>query len=204
MIKKINLFLVVIGCFGGLYYSFDAIKNENIYRALIVLSIFLTMTIPYILNIFFHKKINDTVVFLYLSFVFCGHFLGSIVNLYNQIYCYDKIMHYTSGILTALLGFLLLIKFHKYSNNKKFNVIFIIAITGLIAVLWEVVEYSCDFIFAKDAQRVFLTGVNDTMQDMIVALLGSIMVSCLYVFEILSNKNWLITKYINNIKFYTK
>ena len=44
----------------------------------------------------------------------------------------------------------------------------------MIAVIWEFFEYGMDLLMAMDLQHVETTGVSDTMTDLIVAFLGSI------------------------------
>ncbi|MBQ9011437.1 MAG: hypothetical protein IJ093_02190 [Bacilli bacterium] len=48
--------------------------------------------------------------------------------------------------------------------------------------MWEVFEYVCNIFVGGDAQRVALTGVNDTMLDMIVAFSGSLVTSIISSF----------------------
>ena len=86
-----------------------------------------------------------------------------------------------SGILSAMVGALILEK----ANYKKmfFNLLFIICFTWFCAGMWEVFEFTCNYLFGGDAQRVVLTGVSDTMWDMIVAFFGSIIVSTFYYFR---------------------
>ena len=43
-----------------------------------------------------------------------------------------------------------------------------------VAGLWEVGEYLISFIVGLDLQRVAATGVSDSMQDMIVAMIGTL------------------------------
>ena len=54
------------------------------------------------------------------------------------------------------------------------------SITCMSAVLWEIFEYISDYIFDGNAQRVLETGINDTMQDMIAALLGLLFCNSIY------------------------
>ena len=115
----------------------------------------------------------------------------SILNFYNNMYCYDKIIHFLSGIVISFLAIEFLTKIGYYSKNIFYNIIFILGISSLVAVFWEYFEYISDIIFDKDAQNVLKTGVNDTMQDLIVATLGSIL---LILFDIKFSLNKYIKK----------
>ena len=65
-----------------------------------------------------------------------------------------------------------------------------------VAALWEMFEYTCNILFGGDAQMVAKTGVNDTMQDMIVAFIGSMITSLIYYF----NSNTSLFSFMNAIK----
>ena len=71
-----------------------------------------------------------------------------------------------------------------------------ISITLAIASLWECFEYCANILFGGDAQRVATTGVNDTMQDIIVAFIGSIIVSLIYSFECKTDNNGIVNSFI--------
>lgn len=196
--------LVVVASAVGIFMGIESLVDGNLYRMLIRFSILLTMLVPYLLNFFLKKKLPDSIMCLFLTFMFCGHFLGSIVNLYGKIYWYDKLVHFSSGMITALLAFFLLLAFQQYGKNKWADVFFLIATAALVAVVWECFEYTADTLFQKDAQRVLATGVQDTMQDMIVALLGSILVSLCYLYEIVMKKVGIVLKYVETLKpFFT-
>ena len=70
----------------------------------------------------------------------------------------------------------------------------------MCASLWEIFEYLSSYYFNVDPQKVQMTGVTDTMGDIIVAFLGSIIVSLSYYYEYIYIKNYLIKKYIKSIK----
>ena len=70
----------------------------------------------------------------------------------------------------------------------------------MIAGFWEYYEYICDQLFQKDAQNVLTTGVGDTMQDMIAATIGSILVIIMYLYEVLSHSKWFITRFMQETR----
>lgn len=53
---------------------------------------------------------------------------------------------------------------------------FCMGVVALVAVLWEVFEFSYDQIFHGNMQQLIVTGVEDTMWDMIMALIGAMIV----------------------------
>ena len=64
--------------------------------------------------------------------------------------------------------------------------------TFMIAVLWECVEFTIDNVMGTDTQKVLSTGVNDTMKDMICAILGSllVMISYIWAYSVKVNNFW--------------
>lgn len=174
MIKKINYLVIVITILGSLVILF--INPFNVVNFLKTMAIFLTVLSPFLIDKIFKVKLEDKYKLAIISFVFLAHFLGVIVNLYDKLYCYDKVMHFFSGILTAFLS----VKIVK-SKNKYINAILLIIISLAVAALWEIFEYTSSLIFNIDPQKTLETGIHDTMQDIIVAFLGSILVSISYL-----------------------
>ena len=69
----------------------------------------------------------------------------------------------------------------------------------MIASFWEFFEYFSDNLFNKDAQNVLTTGVNDTMKDMVAALIGSILFNIMYVYEVKTGNSILINKFVREV-----
>lgn len=200
MNKKINRLLIAIAIIIGCIYGVIRIIDMDIYGALICFAIIPVMLAPMLLRKIFNIKISTQIETIYLIFVFFAHFLGSIINFYHLIMYYDKVMHLLSGLLSALLGFVLLVKMKHYKKkNILFTIIFVIAFTLSIAVLWEFYEFTADNLFSKDAQNVLTTGVDDTMWDMIMAFFGSIIVTFEYLREALKNKKSVVMGFIEEV-----
>ena len=192
MIKKINYLIILIAIVGGVYFAVT--KDRQLVFILKDISIVFSISALYIIQKLFKIKINDGINFIYILFIFIAHFLGVIVNLYSSIYWLDKFVHFASGIMTSLAAIYILIK-NKYSKKVILNVLFIISFSMLIASCWEIFEYTASQYFNVDPQKVLLTGVNDTMGDLIVALLGSLLVSISYYFENKNNVNLCIKRF---------
>ena len=139
--------------------------------------------------------------FIVILFIFCAHFLGTTLELYNHITYFDKVTHTISGVLTALFA-LLLLKELGICDKKRilFSLLFLFSFTMLVASGWEMFEYIANIFFGGDAQRVALTGVNDTMQDIIVAFLGSVLVAICYVFEETQDKTLFVKGFMQGIQ----
>lgn len=177
----INIVLILVSIIGSFYFVFT--RDNQLGLILKDASIIITITLPYIVEKLFKIKIDINTKFAYIIFVFMAHFLGATCELYNKIYWFDKFTHTLSGVLTAYAAILLLKHLKKYNKKDRFfNVLFIIAFTLMIASFWEMFEFTANILFGGDAQKVASTGVTDTMMDIIVAFLGSILYSIIYLF----------------------
>ena len=190
MIKKINILLILVSVLGSLYFVFT--RDNNLVLILKDISIVFTISAIYIIQKIFKIKISDSLNLIYIIFIFMAHFLGVICELYNYIYWFDKFVHFLSGVITSFVAVYILVKFKK-DKNIYFNILFIIAFTLMVASLWEIFEYLSSYYFKVDPQKVLTTGVIDTMHDIMVAFLGSILVSISYYFEI----KYKLVKYVN-------
>lgn len=103
--------------------------------------------------------------------------------------------------MTSILSIVILVKSKCYDKNPLWvNILFIICVTLSVAAFWEFFEFINDNIFGKDAQKVAKTGVNDTMIDMIMVFIGSIIYSIIYIIEVKTDKKLLVTKFADSIK----
>ena len=200
-IKIINFILIFISIFCSFCYSVNTIINGDIYGTLIRLSIVPIIILPYLLKKIFKFNISTYSETIYIVFIFLSHFLGSIVNLYKSIYWYDSFTHFLSGIVVFFYGLEFLIITNKYDKKDMwFNVLFLMALSFMVAGLWEIFEFTCDDIFGKDAQKVIETGVTDTMKDIIMAVLGSSLCALFYYREYKEKNKNLFKNFIKNIK----
>ena len=112
-------------------------------------------------------------------FVLAAVPFASLFGGYEWIPCWDKLLHFLSGFLFAVLGMVVYFAKkpgHALDRADAFNAsLYTWMFAVLSAVLWEIWEYAVSFSGA-DPQQVASTGVGDTMQDMIVCLIGSLFV----------------------------
>jgi len=144
-------------------------------------------------------KMNQSLKFVVLTFGFLGGFLGFLLHLYKVTTWYDTFIHFISGIYSSLVAIYILNKLKLYNKkNILFNILFIILFVLSISALWEVIEFILDKVFNSDMQRKS-TGVNDTMKDIICALLGNILFDILFYFEYKYKNKLLIHKFVDNL-----
>ena len=77
--------------------------------------------------------------------------------------------------MLALALFLMICPEHRVTReNLALAVLFVFFASMAVAGLWEISEYFVHAVTGRDVQRVALTGVDDTMQDMIVCMIGTL------------------------------
>ena len=159
------------------------------------LSYIATIILPYVPNFFKLIKVNFSIplTLAYESFIIIAMVLGIDLNWYSEVFItasndsyYDKIAHFSSGILVALAGQELFMLNSRRNGNhqdtKWFQMLFLIGCVALVAVGWECYEFFYDEIFGGSMQELVKAGVSDTMLDMIASMVGgAICIACIII-----------------------
>ena len=98
---------------------------------------------------------------------------GSVLNLYRTIGCYDKVIHFMSGILAAAFGRMIMefvLKRKKLPQVKAVILLFALFFSFACAGLWGVYEFSTDQLIGTSMQG----DAFDTMTDIISGVLGGL------------------------------
>lgn len=126
----------------------------------------------------FHWRSVEQLNFLVLAFIFLAYPLGACVDFYREIPGFDKLAHTLSG---AFVGLLCLILYYAVKpghaierRDRALAMCFVFFGSMAVAGLWEIAEYFVNLITGIDVQRVATTGVADTIQDMIVCMIGTV------------------------------
>ena len=113
--------------------------------------------------------------FIALSLIF--HVGNGLLDGSSFIDIYNKFTHFFSAIVVAFLSLLILYVIHEYEgdivNNKKKVLFDIIVITVALGVVWELAEWSTDFLFGWGSQ----VNLDDTMLDLFADVLGAFVMS---------------------------
>lgn len=128
-----------------------------------------------------------------MLFVVASLVLGDAYGNYGRFWWWDDVLHALSGVITGLVGFLLVYFFNaRYNMNISplFVAVFAFAFAITLGVLWEIVEFSIDVMFGTEMQRWNMApdeilmgkayqgaGLRDTMSDLIVASIGALFAS---------------------------
>lgn len=175
LINKINRALIIFISAFALIFA----PTGNILNLIITFSVPIVLCLPKIFKALTGLKTDSCFELVYISYVFLAQVLSLCFGLYSVTSFYDKAMHLLSGVLSAAFALVLLRSFSLENTKNGFKAIFFIAVTLMIAALWEFFEFFGDSFFHRNAQRI-QTGVGDTMFDMLCAFTGGGIYSLFY------------------------
>lgn len=115
----------------------------------------------------------DLYYFILVGFAFFAQYLGMMWNFYTDIGVYDLIVHFSSGIIFAFFGKYFYEILKGDDTNYALKIFFSLGFAHLVAVIWEIYEFSVDQLFGMQTQGV---GITDTMTDLISATIGNLSV----------------------------
>ena len=174
VLLKINKFIIILSIFlcsvyAVIYYIYD--------DYFMTVSSFLVMTLPFLISLVERrsKELPLSIKTPYLLFVYASAVIGAVGGLYSSIPSYDKIIHFISGLLISW-AFISFVQPYIKKYNTKLMLFTLICFNGMIALLWEIGEFTFDYVFDKSVQ----IGLYDTMTDMIAGLVGGLIVALIY------------------------
>lgn len=144
------------------------------------------------------KPVPGSLQSFYYTFSFLAYFLGSILKFYGKVEHFDTIVHFLSGVFTSLIALTIWIG-SRTKTKKTIFLLFVLGFSALLAYGWEGLEFISDYFTGKDGQHVMDTGVEDTMKDIFIALVGSILITILYLID-LKRKKGILYKYRKEVE----
>lgn len=138
------------------------------------------MFVPTILKGRYRLYIPFTLEFWIVSFIFLTLFLGGVAHFYERIPFWDKFLHFQSGFLLGVCGYVLIYILNEHDRvhlnlSPGFVSLFAVAFSLALGVVWEIIEFSVDTISGTSVMQG--AGVADTMWDLIAASLGALIMS---------------------------
>ena len=136
---------------------------------------------------------------LFSGFTFCAMFLGEILDFYTRFSWWDTMLHFTSGVMFSLIGYMLFLSFNRDSGvRRQLNPVIVVMFTVCFSItcgaIWEIFEFGMDSLLGMNMQRWqsmipgeqwgamqsvsnFSTnpGLVNTMKDIISDTLGSVL-----------------------------
>ena len=145
--------------------------------------IFLLMFVPYHFKRRHRLYLPFTLELGIVAFIFITLFLGHIRNFYEWVPLWDKFVHFQSGLLLGVTGYVLVYilneeKTVKLDLTPGFVSVFAVAFSLAIGAAWEIVEFAGDYAFGVHWQ----SSLSDTMWDLIANFIGALITSILGYF----------------------
>jgi hypothetical protein len=163
-----------------------AIIDSIIQKNWIVLFTSILTLILVLIPIFFHKKypikLSKGFEIIIVIFIYASIFLGEVKGFYEYFWWWDLVLHATSAIVFAFIGFtILFLMYSKQNIQAKPVILAIFAFTFAIAIgtIWEIFEFTMDQLFNLHMQK---SGLIDTMIDLIVDVIGALFSSIITFF----------------------
>ncbi len=147
-------------------------ETKNI---LYILSTVMLLFGPVIVGNWMKFSINPA-MFTFVMFYAITPLLGSMYKLYYLTSWWDDLLHFSGGVVFAILG----IFAAKFLNRKNKNSLIMCAVFGFcfsltLAVLWEFFEYGMDTFFGRDMQvDTIVTYINSYLLGNEAGVQGSI------------------------------
>lgn len=156
-----------------------SIAFGNIYSILLIFFYCLAVWAPVLLTLIFKIKFNLPLIIAYQVFVILALVVGCLWGVYNMGSYYDKIVHFASGILFALLAHNLITEAKGVRLNALWTFILVLAFSMLLGGVWEICEFSFDTFLGENTQHwMGFEGrevLMDTMIDIICDFIGGVM-----------------------------
>lgn len=183
LLKVVNSLLFVFFICFTVYMLVSSYDTMSLSKLLTVLCIIPLIMLVYLLDKLKIYHMDEVLIFFYYLFILLALVIGSVMGLYYKIWWFDLLVHFVSGFMTSIVAFVILQenKIIK-KKNKWFCIAFIIIFSVFIGACWEYFEFFCDKLFKADAQWVKKTGMNDTMTDMLIATLASILSALYFIY----------------------
>ena len=174
---RLSVFLKILLLIGaGLLFAYGQYQSGAE-----TLAIFLITFVPMLLGHHFRFRIPPEFETLAVIFVCLSLFFGEVLDFYYRYWWWDVLLHAQSSFLLGIMGFLLV---YVLNANEKINLdltpgfisLFACMFSIGIGAIWEIFEYTMDQTFGTNMQK---SGLQDTMQDLIVDCIGALTISIL-------------------------
>ena len=194
---RINLIYMVILAVT-LIYDLAAKDGKHIFR--IVLAAVTAWIMYFVYKKTFLRKSRISFYLIFI-FMFAAMYLGSVIEFYEIIPGYDKILHSISGVIIALIGYILFLSLIKGDAKGVFNpmmgVLFSIIFSIAAAAVWEIWEFSTDQLFGFTSQN---NSLIDTMWDIICGTVMGLITNIPIMMYIKGKKVKIIEKIVEEMK----
>lgn len=159
--------------------------RRDLQDTLLVLAIMILTLLPLLLRHRLSVRMPYAFQIIAIVFVFAALYLGSMRQFYVMFPWWDSILHFSSGLLLGILGFMLTYLLNEddridMSLKPLFMAVFAFTFALSFGALWEIVEFLMDVTLGTTMQTPTPgdpSGLTDTMIDLILDSTGGLIIA---------------------------
>ncbi|WP_256623437.1 hypothetical protein [Methanolobus chelungpuianus] len=141
--------------------------------------------------------VTQIVIYLYMSAI-----LGSLIGYFEKYWWWDLFVHLLLGLVVGSIGFLLVLELTKHRPQSArlspgMVAIFAFAFSVAIGTLWEITEFTVDYLFGTELQ---LSSLTDTMADLVADTVGALIISLTGLFYLRYPRDNLVKQFVEKQK----
>lgn len=175
-----------------LFYDYLFREGEGLFKGILLILVVIISRLLFTKT--FLRK-SQSLYIITLIFSFLSIYLANIWGFYS-LPSYDKVLHLISGVILALLGFIIYISFAKDNIDIFIKNIMVVIFPTVFAIasagMWEIWEFTTDKLFGLYAQN---NNLVDTMLDIICGSIGGLFV-ILFIYLWYKGKKIKVINYI--------
>jgi len=179
------------------------VKSDYVLMLLQCLLGLVVMAIPSIVERRLSIDIPNNMEVVYFIFLYCAIYLGEVHNFYYLIPYWDIVLHAFSGAMLGAVGFYLVYYFNEAEQlnvelSPFFISLFAFCFSLACGAVWEIYEFMTDAVLGTNMQKFMLVGgtvlsghaaIRDTMTDLMVDAISSLVVTLFSYFTILKDRD---------------
>lgn len=202
------VYLILRMIFGGGSRSDAGYHSDSDYLLMLMQCILglITIHLPSILERKLRFELPSLLYTFYIIFLYCAIFLGEVRSFYYLVPQWDTVCHFCSSMMMGFFGLMVVTilnrdKHLSVSLSPFFVCLFAFCFSVTLGSIWEIYEFAADGLFSMNMQKFTLAdgtvlvghaALADTMKDIIVDVLGSLLASVIGYFSIRKGKGWYI------------
>ena len=203
------VYLVLRMIFGGSGSTSEAgFHSESDYLLMLMQCVLglVTIHLPSILERKFRFELPSLLYGFYIVFLYCAIFLGEVRSFYYLVPQWDSVCHFCISMMMGFFGLMVVTILNRdrhlaVSLSPFFVCLFAFCFSVALGAVWEIYEFAADGLFGMNMQKFMLAdgtvlaghaALADTMKDIIVDVLGSLLASTIGYFSIRKGDGWYI------------
>lgn len=167
--------MLLLGCSFGLfslvYFTINGGLTDILLSAVTIFFVFS----PFLIEKLFRCRLN-TAFCVFAFFYSLFPILGYSYKFYYLVPGWDKLMHFSGGVVFAVVGaYIPLLLKKEYSRDILMRALFALMFSISISALWEFYEFTADRLFGTDMQNdTIVYSINSYMLGSGTGVVGSI------------------------------